>query len=394
MKKVFFGVGAGVASTGIAPYFGYDVRESKMYFTLANTVVGFLRTLDPETAHGISMTCCKLGLSPKCGRHHLDKRLQTSVWGLNFDSPLGLAAGYDKQGEAVANLLKMGFGFVEVGGVTPKSQPGNPKPRMFRLVEDEAIINRFGLNSHGAEVVAERLADAKKLQLVGKVGVNLAKNTDSDDAAGDYCFGVETLGPHVDFIVLNVSCPNVKWTSKMSSNDVQDIVMKVKHARDALSNQPPLLLKLGPDMSYESREKMANLAMECEVDGLIVSNTTSTRLSHLKSSHASERGGLSGKPLTLMALDSLRDMYRLTEGKIPLIGVGGITSGEEAYERIRAGASLIQIYTALVYEGPGLVREINSDLMKFIERDGFQNIHQAVGADVRCKKRKDRDLKA
>lgn len=382
MKKAVFATCAGFGGTGVAMQMGYDIRESKSYTSLANGAVAVLRNLDPERSHGISMTCCKYGLAPKMSRENIDQKLKTDVWGLDFDSPLGLAAGYDKQAEAVGNLLEMGFGFVEVGGVCPKPQPGNAKPRMFRLSEDNAVINRFGLNSDGADAIAKRLADAKKSGLSGMVGVNLAKNTSSDDAEGDYCTGVKKLGPHVDFIVLNVSCPNVKWTSKMSHNDVQSIVMEVKKTRDALPNNPPFLLKLGPDMTHESREGMAKLAKECGVDGLIVSNTTSSRPSNLQNSSAHEKGGLSGKPLGPMALETLRDMYRLTKGEIPIIGVGGISTGEEAYERIRAGASLIQIYTALVFKGPGLIREINEDLAKFLERDGFKNIQEAVGVDA------------
>lgn len=209
-----------------------------------------------------------------------------------------------------------------------------------------------------------------------------------NSAIDDYCFGVKTLGPHADFIVLNISCPNVKWTSKMESSEIEKILYAVKAERDLLPSFPPLLLKLGPDMSAESLQEIAKIAKDHRVDGLVMSNTTKSRPSCLQNPNAKENGGLSGKPLGPLALESLRTMYRLTNGEMPIVGVGGIMSSEDAYERIRAGASLIQIYTALVFEGPGLIQRIHHDLAIFLERDGFSNIQEAVGADVRLGQQK------
>jgi dihydroorotate dehydrogenase len=346
-----------------------------------------LQRLDPEVAHSVTIKAVKNRFAP-IDSENTSSNLQTTVWGLNFANPIGLAAGFDKQALAMDGLLKLGFGFIEVGGVTPEPQPGNPKPRMFRLPEDKAVINRFGLNSDGQAAVAQRLANFQAKPHVGIVGVNLAKNTTSDDIIGDYKQGVRNLGGHVDFIVLNVSCPNVAWTSALSKNDdeMAKMVCAVKEERDAHltgARVPPMLLKLAPNMSDDTKKHMAHVALQCGVDGLVVSNTTSDRADTLQSKHSKETGGLSGAPIKQAALQTLRDMYRLTNGKIPLIGVGGIETGADAYERIRAGASLLEIYTALVYRGPGLVPEIKRELSALLQRDGFNSVAEAVGADVK-----------
>jgi dihydroorotate dehydrogenase len=449
-----FSVGAGGAAIAGS---GHDPRTSPLYSSLADAVgMPLLRSIDAEDAHNFTIRLLEAGLAPVDPLRGARGVLRTSVWGLGFSSPLGLAAGFDKQGRALAPLLRMGLGYVEVGGITPLPQPGNPRPRMFRLPEDKAVINRFGLNSEGAAAVAARLEAFQQRRgaadeegagaatgsgggggLAGVVGVNLAKNTASDDAAGDFVKVVEAVGPHVDVLVLNVSCPNVSWTSKLSGDAgaLEKLVRAVKAARDALpprktsltvggeqgvaaSFRPPLLLKVGPDMDGPGRAHMAHLAVDCGVDGLVVSNTTNDRFDgkalpaaaggvvagstidmggggrdgggseaqqwvqpSLKSKDAGERGGLSGAPVKGKALATLRDMYQLTGGRVPLVGVGGISSGADAYERIRAGASLVQVYTALAYEGPGLARRINDDLAALLAKDGFTSVADAVGVD-------------
>jgi dihydroorotate dehydrogenase len=363
------------------------VRSTKGYWYITDNLgMRALRRLDPEAAHNLTIKAVKNRLAPIDANIQFSN-LQTTVWNMNFVNPIGLAAGFDKQALAMDGLLKLGFGFIEVGGVTPEPQIGNPKPRMFRLPEDKAVINRFGLNSDGQSTVAGRLANFQAQPHIGIVGVNIAKNTTSNDIIGDYKQGVRNLGGHVDFIVLNVSCPNVSWTSALSKNDDEMVKMvcAVKEERDAYlsgSRVPPMLMKLAPNMSDETKKHMAHVALQCGIDGLVVSNTTSDRAPTLQSKYSAETGGLSGAPVKEAALQTLRDMYRLTNGKIPIIGVGGIESGADAYERIRAGASLIEIYTALVYKGPGLVPKIKRELSALLQKDGFNSVSDAVGVDV------------
>lgn len=344
-----------------------------------------MRKLDPERAHHTTIKLVKNRFAPFDNVAD-PKSLQTTLWGLHFSNPIGVAAGFDKQAQAMEGLLQMGFGFVEVGGVTPEPQPGNPQPRMFRLTEDQAVINRYGFNSEGHKKVVNRLATFKaKHHVKGIVGVNLTKNTSSNDIISDYQKGVRNLASNVDFMVVNVSCPNVAWTKDLNkdSDELLNMVRAVKAERDALQNaRPPLLLKLGPNMSDATKEHMAHIALSCGVDGLVVSNTSAERSPDLKSRYSKENGGLSGRPIKQAALQSVRDMYCLTGGTLPIIGVGGIESGQDAYDRIRAGASLIQIYTSLVYQGPGLVRKIKRDLAALLKRDGFNSVQEAVGRDV------------
>lgn len=359
------------------------VRATRAYWFVADKVVTpLMHKLDPEKAHNLTVQLVRDKFAPRDTKANAAS-LRTSVWGLNFANPLGIAAGFDKQAQAMEGLMQMGFGFIEVGGVTPEPQPGNAKPRIFRLTEDGAVINRYGLNSEGQDIVSARLKKFKaQKNVVGIVGVNIAKNTTSSDVIADYKRGIQSLGTNVDFIVLNVSCPNVAWTKNLSENDLAKMVCAVREERDLLPTKTPLLLKLGPDMSDDSKHHMAELALNCGVDGLIVSNTTSERSPELQSEYSKEIGGLSGRPIKQAALQSVRDMYILTGGKLPIIGVGGIESGQDAYDRIRAGASLLQIYTGLVYQGPGLVPKIKRDLAALLQRDGFNSVADAVGVDA------------
>lgn len=360
------------------------IRSTGAYWFVAdNVITPAMRRLDPEKAHDLTVRLVKDNYAPRDSNRN-SAMLKTKVWGLDFANPLGLAAGFDKQAQAMEGILQMGFGFVEVGGVTPEPQPGNPKPRMFRLIEDQAVINRYGLNSEGQTVVGARLAKFKaNPTAVGIVGVNIAKNTTSNDVIEEYKAGVRNLGANVDFIVLNVSCPNVAWTKNLAESDEMiKMVCAVKEERDLLPTKTTLLMKVAPDMTDASKHHMAEVALSCGVDGLIVSNTTSSRAPDLQSEFSQEMGGLSGRPIKQAAQQSVRDMYRLTGGKLPIIGVGGIESGQDAYDRIRAGASLVQIYTGLVYQGPGLVLKIKRDLAKLLKRDGFNSVADAVGVDA------------
>ncbi|MEQ8193131.1 MAG: quinone-dependent dihydroorotate dehydrogenase [Rhodospirillales bacterium] len=339
-----------------------------------------LRLIDPETAHRCAVCALKAGLVPQPERLD-DPCLRVSLWGLDFPNPVGLAAGFDKNAEVFAPLLSQGFGFAEVGSVTPRPQPGNPRPRLFRLGEDGAVINRLGFNNDGMHAIAERLRQGR----LGLVGVNLGKNFDSTDAAADYAAGVEVLAPLADYVVVNVSSPNTPGLRALQGKEpLRALLSAVKDAlKRTVPNGRPLLLKIAPDLTEEDKRDIAEVVLEMGIDGLIATNTTLARPDVLKSKHRIETGGLSGRPLFAPSTEVLRDMYRLTEGKVPLIGVGGIACGWDAYAKIKAGASLVQLYTALVYHGPALVNQIKEELVRLLFADGYDRIEQAIGADHR-----------
>lgn len=341
-----------------------------------------LAAFDPETAHRIAVFGLKSGIARAlfAAPFH-DSVLEIDVWGRRFANPVGLAAGFDKDAEVVDSALALGFGFVEVGGVTPRPQLGNPRPRLFRLSEDRAVINRFGFNSAGAAVVAERL---QRRTGRGIIGLNLAKNKESADAGADFAESARQLADLVDFLVINVSSPNTPGLRALQSVEpLVGIIRAVRTAREASRTKPPLLLKIAPDLAVADVNDVCRVADAEKLDGLVVSNTTIARPASLVSTHAGEAGGLSGKPLFETSTRLLREVFALTEGRLPLVGVGGISSGADAYAKIRAGASLVQLYSALVYEGPGLVGRIVRDLAALLRRDGFARVADAVGADHR-----------
>ncbi len=356
-----------------------------------------LSALPPEAAHRLTIRALGAGLVPG-GREADDPLLRTRVWGLEFPNPIGLSAGFDKDAEAYAALLRLGFGFVEVGSITPQPQAGNPKPRVFRLPEDGAVINRLGFNSVGLAAAVTNLrrrrpafakpasAGVGRSERVGIVGINLGKNRDSADAAADYAAGTTALAPLADYLVINVSSPNTPGLRALQQpGALRELVARVQEARRAAvpDRPPPLLLKIAPDLTSADARDVAQVALAGGIDGLIVGNTTTGRPPDLRSRHAKESGGLSGRPLFALATESLHQFYRLTEGRLPLIGVGGIASGADAYAKIRAGASLVQLYTALIYHGPGLVVRIKRDLAACLRADGFATVAAAVGADHR-----------
>jgi dihydroorotate dehydrogenase len=346
---------------------------------LFDLALPLLRALPPETAHRMTIRALAAGLAPK--RAVVDPPiLAVKLWKRSFPNPVGLAAGFDKHAEVMDAMLGFGFGFVEAGTVTPRPQPGNPPPRLFRLSEDAALINRFGFNSEGLPAAAARLR--ARAGRGGIVGANIGKNRDSPDAIGDYVQGVAMLAPLADYLTINVSSPNTpglrNLQRKSTLSRLVERVMAARHAavsRDA----PPLLLKIAPDLTPEERRDIAQVTLASGIDGLIVSNCTVARPATLKSMHAPEPGGLSGPVLFAPATALLAEMYRLTAGKVPIVGTGGISSGEDAYQKIRAGASLVQLYTALVYHGPGLVERIKHDLALLLARDGYESVAAAVG---------------
>ncbi len=337
------------------------------------------RCLDPELAHRLTIGALKMGLAGAPVKKNRPK-LSSHCFGISFPNPLGLAAGFDKDAEVSDAMLRLGFGFVEVGSVTPIAQPGNPKPRLFRLSEDRAVINRMGFNNAGADAARRRL-EARRGG--GLVGVNLGKNKTSEDAVGDYVNGVKTLGPVADYLVINVSSPNTPGLRALQDRaTLEELLRAVLAARDEIGG-PPLLLKIAPDLTQADREDIASVVLDTGVDGLICTNTTIARPDDLRSADAGETGGLSGRPVFGPATEVLAAMYRLTGGNIPLIGAGGVSDVETAYAKILAGASLLQVYSALVYEGPALVVRILDGLETCLERDGFETLMDAVGADHR-----------
>lgn len=339
----------------------------------------FIFLLDPEAAHNFTVKSLKAGLSPTFFRGSDDPVLKTSVFGLAFNNPVGLAAGFDKNAEVMDAMLAQGFGFVEAGTVTPLSQDGNARPRLFRLKEDHAVINRFGFNNAGLEPFARNLEKQKSRP--GIVGANVGANKDAADRTADYVTGIKRLNGLASYFTVNISSPNTPGLRALQSRDaLEDLLTKVIKARNE-GPATPVLLKIAPDLSDEDIKDIAIVALEVGIDGLIVSNTTIERPNSLKSAHKGEAGGLSGAPLMDSSTKVLSDIYKLTEGKIPLIGVGGIASGADAYAKIRAGASLVQFYSMLVYGGTGLVTEIKRDLADRIKSDGFLSVDQAVGAD-------------
>lgn len=341
-----------------------------------------LFALDPETAHRASILALRSGLFAPAADD--DPILASWVFGIDFPNPLGLAAGFDKNAEVPDAILGLGFGFAEVGTVTPKPQAGNPRPRLFRLPADQALINRLGFNSDGLEVVAARLAGRTRK---GIVGANIGQNKDSADAVDDYAMGAARLSPLADYLVVNVSSPNTPGLRALQGRELLDrLLVQVKDARDKAvpsGARPPLLVKIAPDLAADDLRGIAEVAHALSIDGLIATNTTIARPSGLKDPHRGEGGGLSGQPLFEPSTWVLARLYKLTGGKLPLVGAGGVGSGREAYAKIRAGASLVQLYTALVYQGPDLVGRIKRELADLLRRDGFSSVEAAVGADHR-----------
>ncbi len=340
--------------------------------------LSLLRQLDPETAHGFAIRALNAGATPKPGPI-TSPRLASRFAGLEFPNPLGLAAGFDKNAEAIGPLSQSGFGFLEVGAATPFPQPGNPRPRLFRLAADRAAINRFGFNNDGAEVIAARLA-ARSADGI-PVGLNLGANKDSDDRAGDFAQVLRTCGPYVDFATVNVSSPNTERLRDLQgAGALRALLAGVTEVRDGLDRPVPVFLKIAPDMDDEALADIARIAVDGGVDAIVATNTTLSR-DGLKSRHAGEAGGLSGAPLFERSTTVLARLSALTGGQMPLIGVGGVSSAKDAYAKIRAGAGAIQLYTALVYGGLSLVAEILAGLEQLLAQDGYGSVSEAIGRD-------------
>jgi dihydroorotate dehydrogenase len=336
----------------------------------------FLFLADAEKAHNLSLTALKLAPIAAVGAD--SPLLRQTVAGLDFTNPVGLAPGYDKNAEVPVEIMRLGFGFAEVGTLTPLPQDGNPRPRLFRLVEDEAVINRMGFNNDGQAAAIARLRSIPANSLPGPLGINIGANKDSEDRVADYVTGVRDMAPFADYLTINISSPNTPGLRALQDKSALDDLLARSMA--ALDDAMPVFLKVAPDLEPDDIDDIIEVSLARGVAALIVSNTTITR-PPLASLHAAQGGGLSGAPLRGLAHQRLRDFRKASGGAIPLIGVGGISSADDAYARIRAGASLVQIYSALVYQGPGLARRINKGLVRLLERDGFASIADAVGID-------------
>lgn len=335
-----------------------------------------LRRIDPETAHGVAMAALKRGLTATPGPVTSD-RLKCTVAGMRLANPIGLAAGFDKNAEALAPLSRAGFGFIEVGAATPRPQSGNPRPRLFRLTEDKAAINRFGFNNQGMDAIGTRLAKRPKDAVIG---LNLGANKDSDDRPGDFAKVLRHCGAHLDFATVNVSSPNTeKLRDLQGKAALAALLGGVISLRDGLQRPVQVFLKIAPDLTEAELDDIASVAMDAGVDAIIATNTTLSR-DGLHSAHRDQAGGLSGAPLFEKSTRVLARLSLRLDGKIPLIGVGGIGSAEQAYAKICAGASAVQLYTALVYGGLSLVNDIATGLDALLARDGFSNVAQAAGS--------------
>jgi dihydroorotate dehydrogenase len=342
-----------------------------------------LRWLDPEDAHRLAIQGLRF-LPPGKPRPD-DPKLAVRAFGLNFPNPIGMAAGFDKNAEVPDALLRLGFGFVEIGSVTPKPQSGNPRPRLFRLERDEAVVNRMGFNNDGAETALRRLA--ARAQHGGIVGVNVGANKDSPDRVADYVKLIETFAPVASYFTVNVSSPNTPGLRNLQEGALlDDLLAKVIDARERVrqkAGDTPVLLKIAPDLSLAQLDDVVQVARSRRVDGMIVSNTTIARPSTLREEmRAKEQGGLSGRPLFRLSTRMVAETYVRVEGAFPLIGVGGVDSGGAALTKIRAGASLIQLYSSLVYKGLGLVDEIKRDLTSTLLRTGKDSLAEIVGSDA------------
>ena len=344
-----------------------------------------LFSLEPEKAHNLAIFALAHNLVCSSQIKNYNS-LNNEIFGINFSNPIGLAAGFDKNAKIFDKLFNFGFSFIECGTVTPKPQEGNPKPRLFRLKEDQAIINRLGFNNNGIEDFLKNI-NSKKLQNENILGINIGKNKDTLDALDDYLLLLDKVYGFSNYITINISSPNTKNLRDLQKADNLDeflaaIMRKKLELSQAKNKSIPILLKIAPDLDNSEQESIAEISLKNKIDGLIISNTTINGKEKLNSIYKNETGGLSGKPLFTASNMILKNIYKLTNGVIPIIGVGGISSGLEAYEKIKCGAQLIQIYSAFIYNGFELVEKIKQDLDKLLKQDGFTNIKQAIGKNV------------
>ena len=338
----------------------------------------FLFSLDPETAHDLAIKSLKFNYLPsKMFEVEDEQILNTELLGKNFPNPIGLAAGFDKSAEVYNSLLRFGFGFVEVGTVTPLKQFGNSKPRIFRLEEDGALINRLGFNNDGIEIIKKRIKSEKKK---GVLGINIGPNKNTKDQKNDFCLGLKNFFDIADYITINISSPNTEGLRDFHDQEkLKDLLLALNKIKNENKINIPLLLKISPDIVDNHISEIADVAIKNDISGIILTNTTDSNRDKLMNNFKKEEGGLSGKPLQQISTDMIKKFYKQLNGKVPIIGVGGVNSGKSAYEKITAGASLLQLYTGLVYKGPLLVKNIKKELIQILKSEGLNNIKDAVG---------------
>lgn len=356
-----------------------------MLARLYPVVKPLLFAMDAESAHRLTINALKV-IKPTPVTLPDDSSLRVTLWDRNFPNPIGLAAGFDKNAEVIAPMFGLGFGFVEVGTVTPRPQHGNPRPRVFRDPKNNAVINRMGFPNIGMNKFKTNLEKflESRPRPAGMVGINIGMNKSQTDPAKDYCLLVRMLGPFADYISVNISSPNTPGLRNLQDPDAfLELTAQILEERTKACGKempPPLLVKLAPDLSVEQQSALAEVALKSGIDGLILGNTTLSRPEHLPNAFRDQKGGLSGKPLTDKSTAMIGNFYRLTGGKLPIIGVGGVSSARDAYDKIRAGASLIQLYSALVFQGPGMVQKTTSELAALLKADGFAHIQDVVGS--------------
>jgi dihydroorotate dehydrogenase len=342
-------------------------------------LINLLRQFNPETAHNISIKLLKH--APILLNAYKDKSLELDIAGLKFTNPIGMAAGFDKNAEVFNSLAKIGFGFIECGTVTLKPQFGNPKPRVFRYIEEEAIINRLGFNNKGVNNFLSNISNRNNFY--SPLGINIGPNKDSNNFVDDYVNLINHVHDYADYITINISSPNTENLRNLQNkNELEELIRSVVSSIKDKDKQKPIFIKINPDENVESYKDIIDLVSKYSISGLVISNTSIQRNSNLTNEMQNETGGLSGKPLFNQANKILESIYRETQGSIILIGVGGVSSGHDAYQKIKLGASLVQLYSAFAFQGPSLINQINKELVQLVKNDGFNSISEAIGSGV------------
>ena len=341
----------------------------------------FIFSLDPETAHDLAINSLKLNLLPKnVFQVDNEELLEINLFNETLPNPIWLAAGFDKSAEVYNSLFKLGYGFVEVGTVTPKRQLGNPKPRIFRLEKDKALINRLGFNNHGSEIVSKRISENLPS---GFLGINIGPNKDTKLKEEDYFICLSKLSSYAGYLTINISSPNTDGLRDFhDQNELEKLLLGINKIKREKKISKPVTLKLSPDINYLEISKITELVIKYKIDGIIISNTTDSNRENLTDIQRNETGGLSGQPLKNLSTDLIKKFYRNTKGKIQIIGVGGVDSGQSAFEKICAGANAVQLYTGMVYKGPGVVREMKKELISILKKENLRNISEAVGINA------------
>ena len=341
----------------------------------------FIFSLDPETAHDLAISSLRYNVLPKSiFQVDGEELLETDLFNEKLPNPIGLAAGFDKSAEVYNSLFKLGYGFVEIGTVTPKRQLGNPKPRIFRLEKDQALINRLGFNNHGSEIISKRISENLPL---GFLGINVGPNKDTKNKEEDYYLCLSKLFPYAGYLTINISSPNTEGLRDFhDENELEKLLLGINKIKKSKNIRKPIVVKISPDIKSSEISKIIEIIFKYKIDGIIVSNTTDSNRGNLLDEQKNEIGGLSGRPLKEISTEMIKKIYQETKGKIQIIGVGGIDSGQAAFEKICAGANAVQLYTGMVYKGPGVVKEMKKELISILKKENLKNVSDAVGINT------------